>query len=435
VNQTLVLLGALCFFLSALEYLIPKPLPFMRIGLANLPLMIALDLLPLRYFAVLTLIKIAGQGIIGGALFSYVFLFSLAGSISSALLMYALRHVSGRHLSFAGIGVAGAMCSNGAQLLLARFLVFGEGMRYLIPPFLGAGLVTGFALGLFCEAFRSRSRWFALQTGAGPDAGFTHTADSSAGEAAGRRPPGSGGRRKADKAARLRQKQRERWDGLFNSGELIIAALIAVLLFLFNPSTAGRGLQFLFFWFCAWASGKKTRPFVTLTVIAGIVLVNLLAPYGRVLAAIGPLHITAGSLAAGLRKAITLEGLFMLSGAVVRTGFAGLGVKHTPDAKGVSHPLAIFIQLLGESLSVFGLISGRGARGVSRARVRPGHLIDDVDALLLELGPELTAAAAPVTETPRPGATTKHRAGRGLLILGLGVVAALTLLPGLLGLG
>ncbi|MDR2746090.1 MAG: hypothetical protein LBB77_01465, partial [Treponema sp.] len=29
-RRTLVLLGALCLFLSTLEYLIPKPLPFIR---------------------------------------------------------------------------------------------------------------------------------------------------------------------------------------------------------------------------------------------------------------------------------------------------------------------------------------------------------------------------------------------------------------------
>lgn len=29
--------------LSALEYLIPKPLPFLKLGLANLPLLVVLD--------------------------------------------------------------------------------------------------------------------------------------------------------------------------------------------------------------------------------------------------------------------------------------------------------------------------------------------------------------------------------------------------------
>ena len=42
--------GALCFFLSAMEYMIPKPLPFLRLGLANLPIMLAVEVLPLPAF-------------------------------------------------------------------------------------------------------------------------------------------------------------------------------------------------------------------------------------------------------------------------------------------------------------------------------------------------------------------------------------------------
>jgi heptaprenyl diphosphate synthase len=137
--------------------------------------MLALDLLSPRYFGLLALIKIAGAGSVGGTVFSYVFVFSLAGSAASALVMYGLRRVSagpGRagarrrasagwaRLSLAGIGVAGAVCSSGVQLLLARFLVFGEGVRYLIPPFLALSLLTGCALGLFAEQFCRRSRWY-----------------------------------------------------------------------------------------------------------------------------------------------------------------------------------------------------------------------------------------------------------------------------------
>ena len=38
----LPILGACSMFLSTVEYLFPKPLPFMRLGLANLPVLIGL---------------------------------------------------------------------------------------------------------------------------------------------------------------------------------------------------------------------------------------------------------------------------------------------------------------------------------------------------------------------------------------------------------
>ena len=57
--------AALCFFLSTIEYMIPKPLPFLRLGLANLPIMLAIGVLPPRQFLALVLAKIIGQGLVG----------------------------------------------------------------------------------------------------------------------------------------------------------------------------------------------------------------------------------------------------------------------------------------------------------------------------------------------------------------------------------
>ncbi len=161
-RDTIALLGAFCLFLSTIEYMIPKPLPFMRLGIANLPLMISIDLLPAPAYFLLASIKTVGQGLVSGTLFSYVFLFSLAGTFASALLMFGLRRALGSaRIGFTGIGVIGALASNLTQILLARAFVFGDSAKYVAPPFLAAGLVTGMALGLFCESFVSRSEWYA----------------------------------------------------------------------------------------------------------------------------------------------------------------------------------------------------------------------------------------------------------------------------------
>ena len=68
--------ASLCLFLSAVEYVIPKPLPFMRLGLANMPLVLALYVFGAKEILLLVLLKILGQGFITGTLFSYIFLFS-----------------------------------------------------------------------------------------------------------------------------------------------------------------------------------------------------------------------------------------------------------------------------------------------------------------------------------------------------------------------
>jgi heptaprenyl diphosphate synthase len=166
INQAHALLGACCLFLSVIEYMIPKPVPFIRIGLANLPLMLALDIFPFGSFMILVCIKVFGQAIITGTLFSYIFLFSIAGTFSSAMIMYALRCIFGKdRITFVGIGTAGAMVSNIAQLVLSWFFIFGKNTRFLAPPFLAMGLFTGITLGLFCEIFSKKSKWYVNMAG------------------------------------------------------------------------------------------------------------------------------------------------------------------------------------------------------------------------------------------------------------------------------
>ena len=75
--DSLALLGACSLFLSTLEFLIPKPIPFMRLGLANLPLLISLSFLTPGQIMLLTLIKVLGQGLVNGTLFLMFFSFPL----------------------------------------------------------------------------------------------------------------------------------------------------------------------------------------------------------------------------------------------------------------------------------------------------------------------------------------------------------------------
>lgn len=59
--EFVALLAAFALFLSTVEYMIPKPLPFMRLGLANLPLMIALGVARNKEYALLSILKVLGQ--------------------------------------------------------------------------------------------------------------------------------------------------------------------------------------------------------------------------------------------------------------------------------------------------------------------------------------------------------------------------------------
>ncbi len=152
-------LGALCLFLSTVEYLFPKPIPFMRLGLANLPIIISLRILPLPYLMLLTLVKVLGQGLVNGTLVSYVFLFSLTGSYSSSLVMYAVSRLPTRIISEVGISLAGALTSNTVQVLLSIYFIFGKNSGVIAPLFLSMGTASGLVIGLIASGFVHRSRW------------------------------------------------------------------------------------------------------------------------------------------------------------------------------------------------------------------------------------------------------------------------------------
>ena len=153
-------MGALCLFFSTIEYLFPKPFPFFRLGLANLPVLLALDLFSPAYVLLLVLLKVVGQGLVSGTLASYVFLFSAAGSLTSALVMLLAYRAGRRWISLVGVSLFGSLASNIVQVTLSVTFIFGPSAWVIAPPFLGLGVASGLVVGIFAQRFRMRSRWF-----------------------------------------------------------------------------------------------------------------------------------------------------------------------------------------------------------------------------------------------------------------------------------
>jgi heptaprenyl diphosphate synthase len=154
-------LAALCLFLSTIEYAIPKPLPILRLGLANLPVLLAVRRLRAPRVLLLIALKVLGQGFVSGTLFSYIFVFSAVGSFASGMAMLGCERLFRRYISFVGLSLAGALTNNIAQIALSAFFLFGESTRYIAATLLITGTGTGFLLGLFAERFSALSRWYA----------------------------------------------------------------------------------------------------------------------------------------------------------------------------------------------------------------------------------------------------------------------------------
>jgi heptaprenyl diphosphate synthase len=158
-SNLIALLAACCIFLSAFEYIIPKPIPFLRIGIANLPLLIGITVLPFSAFFLLVCLKVCIQGLIYGTFFSHIILLSAGGSFISGIVMFFLYKLCKKYISFIGISITGALLHNTVQLVLAGLLFFGPTVWFISPPFYIIGGISGLLLGIFANTFIQRSGW------------------------------------------------------------------------------------------------------------------------------------------------------------------------------------------------------------------------------------------------------------------------------------
>jgi hypothetical protein len=164
------------------------------------------------------------------------------------------------------------------------------------------------------------------------------------------------------------------------SADVFCAGFLISGAFLLNPSTEMRFVQFLLFWFYAWALGKKNNALITLCIMLGITSFNLITPYGKVLVQWGGFRLTHGALMGGLHKAVTLEGLLMLSRASIHPEL------RLPGAFGA---------LLADCFRVLEQISSR------KAFIRKGNIIEGIDAMLLELSEDEAESHPTPIEPPR----------------------------------
>ena len=145
----LALLVAMGLALFLFESTIPRPVPWLRLGLANVATLMALSLFGLREaFVVAVLRAVLGSMIVGGLL-NPSFVFSLLGGLVSATMMALVVRFSGGVFSVVGVSVWGALAHNLSQLALA-IIVFVRRWELLslVPLFLLSSVGTGFFTGV-----------------------------------------------------------------------------------------------------------------------------------------------------------------------------------------------------------------------------------------------------------------------------------------------
>ena len=154
-------LTALALIFSYIETLIPIQfgVPGIKLGLANLIIVIVLDKTDWREALLLSVVRIIIAGFIFGNLFSIVY--SLAGGFLSLTVMVLLKRTD--RFSVAGISMAGGVCHNIGQLVVAMIAVETYQVGYYLPVLLVAGLITGAVIGAAAGEVLKRIRNLSFQ--------------------------------------------------------------------------------------------------------------------------------------------------------------------------------------------------------------------------------------------------------------------------------
>ena len=141
------LLGALALVLSTIEMMLP-PLPLLppgaKLGLSNIVTMYAAGAVGLWPALCIAVIKGLFSGVTRGFT---AMLMSLSGGILSTIVMWLLLHLKGRPFGLIGLGVAGALSHNAAQLFVAALLTT-PAVIYYIPWLIIFGILSGILTGL-----------------------------------------------------------------------------------------------------------------------------------------------------------------------------------------------------------------------------------------------------------------------------------------------
>lgn len=283
---------ALSMFLSAVEFSIPKPLPFIKIGLANLPVIICLGKVKFSDYVKIVVAKIICGAIIGGTLFSYVFIFSLLASISSGLIMWFFYRINCRRSSLIGTSLIGSLANNLTLILCSKYIMFGNNVKYLSPLILISGFVSGILLGIFSELFVNKSKWYNQY--------FLNKLESF--------PQNLNLSTNGGKSIKIS----------FKSILWILICSISLLVLVFYKNYIVSIVIVLIFLLINILLKNKINLASLIIVTVFICLFSCLSPYGKVIFSVWKIKVTDLSLITGIRRSCVLCGMLLISKSLLK---------------------------------------------------------------------------------------------------------------------
>ncbi|MEW6674729.1 MAG: Gx transporter family protein [Nitrospirota bacterium] len=141
----IALLSAYALALHGFEGILPTPIPWLRLGLANIITLTTLLLYGLRAAIMVTLIRVILGSLFTGTFLGPAFILSFGGGVTSTLAMGLVLSLMPKLFGPVGLSLIGALFHNIAQLLLAYviFIQRIEAILLISPVIILIGTMTG----------------------------------------------------------------------------------------------------------------------------------------------------------------------------------------------------------------------------------------------------------------------------------------------------
>ncbi len=149
------MLLAMAIVLNMIETLIPVFIPGVKLGLANIIILIMLYEFKPTEALVVNLLRILLVGLIRSTFLSPTFLMSLSGGVLSYCVMFLFSRV--KIFSPIGVSVLGAIGHTTGQILIAISLMDTTAVVYYLPFIALLSIFTGVLSGILARAYLKRS--------------------------------------------------------------------------------------------------------------------------------------------------------------------------------------------------------------------------------------------------------------------------------------
>lgn len=145
------MLTTMAIVLSILESFIPVFIPGVKLGLANVIILIMLYEFKSYEALLVNIIRILLVGLLRGTLLTPTFLMSLSGGMLSFLIMFLFSRI--KIFSIIGVSVLGSVFHCVGQILIAIILLSTDAVIYYLPFIAILSLATGVLSGLITKGY------------------------------------------------------------------------------------------------------------------------------------------------------------------------------------------------------------------------------------------------------------------------------------------